>query len=72
MKQFLPLPEQIFTIPLPENKILTPLPKSLTSHMCGGGRDVIVMLGELKTLLRSLDRTHLPAVVKLHAHIPNN
>ncbi len=37
MKQFLPLPEQIFTIPLPENKIWTPLPKSLTSHMCAGG-----------------------------------
>ncbi len=36
MKQFLPLPEQIFTIPLPENKIWIPLPKSLTSHMCGG------------------------------------
>ncbi len=34
MKQFLPLPEQIFTIPLPENKIWTPLPKSFTSHMC--------------------------------------
>ncbi len=35
MKQFLPLPEQIFTIPLPEKKNWTPLPTSLTSHICG-------------------------------------